>query len=346
MADGGWINPLSSFQEMGTLAKALLLVGFVFLVAALIHDASFSNHMLPVSLAFISLSLAVHYFSECRKTVTDGDSSVTVTDKGKVATGIVMFVVTVVLVIWTLILVIQNPKAVMIAPPEISKPGDAPAIQTDSKINTATPAQPAPQTAQPESEPQEYTQTKPTARKSDAKPAVKIEQHGAGSGAVGGDLSVAPGGVAQVGGVGNQATIVQKLPARSPTDKQLVAMVSLLSVVHANTQKFRFIMGDLEAAALSERLEKVLRAAHWDLKGRPEPYQSPDVYIGIVIEESADNNGSAKALKQALDGCKCNLLSFVIPAGGLADDELNITIGQNTDKAADMLLGGTISVKP
>jgi hypothetical protein len=197
--------------------------------------------------------------------------------------------------------------------------------------------QPAPQTAQPESKPQENTQPKPT---------VKIEQHGAGSGAVGGNLSVASGGIAQVGGVGNQATIVQKLPDRSPTDEQLAATVSLLSVVHANTQKFRFIMGDLEAAALSERLEKVLRAAHWDLQSRPEPYQGPDVYIGIVIEESADNNGSAKALKQALDGCKCDLLSVVIPAGGLADDELNITIGQNTDKAADMLLGGTISVKP
>ncbi len=110
MVDGSWVNPLSSFQEMGTLSKVLLLLGFVFLVAALVHGALFSDRMLPASLAFISLSLAVHYFSECRQTVSHDDESTTVTDWGKVWGGIVTSLVTIALILVAALIPTQKAK--------------------------------------------------------------------------------------------------------------------------------------------------------------------------------------------------------------------------------------------
>ena len=192
MADGGWINPLSSFQEMGTLPKILLLLGFVFLVTALLHGASFSDRMLPVSFAFISLSLTVHYFSECRKTVMDGQFSVKVTDKGKVASGIVMSVVTVALAIWTAFIPTQKPKAVMVASPEVSKTADVPATQNDSKINAATDAGVPPRKSK-----------SPTGKNQTSRDDTQVAGD---NGAVVGPVTQGPCSVLQAGGTQNQAT--------------------------------------------------------------------------------------------------------------------------------------------
>jgi hypothetical protein len=135
MAEGSW-NPLSSFQEMGTLSKVLLLLGFAFLGTVLARGASFSDQMLPASLAFIFLSLAVHYFSECRQTVSYDDESTTVTDWGKVATGTAMTLITAGLILWALL--VPNHK-VAVAPAtaskDVSSPSDVPdnpAVEKDA----------------------------------------------------------------------------------------------------------------------------------------------------------------------------------------------------------------------
>jgi hypothetical protein len=134
MAEGNW-NPLSSFQEMGTLSKVLLLLGFVFLGTVLTRGASFSDPMLPASLAFIFLSLAVHYFSECRQTVSYDDEPTTVTDWGKIATGAVMSLITAGLIVWAL----WPNKKVTITPTtaskDVSKPSNLPsnpAVEKDA----------------------------------------------------------------------------------------------------------------------------------------------------------------------------------------------------------------------
>lgn len=107
MAGDGW-NVLASFQEMGTFSKVLLLLGFVFVGAVLVHGGSLSDRLLPVGLTLISLSLAVHYFSESKITVADAYHSVTVFDKGEIWSGITMVVITVGLIIWAALIPFQR----------------------------------------------------------------------------------------------------------------------------------------------------------------------------------------------------------------------------------------------
>lgn len=108
MAGDGW-NVLSSFQEMGTFSKVMLLLGFLFVGAVLARGASLSDRLLPVSLALISLSLAVHYLSKGRTTVTDGSHSIVSFDWGKSWSGIAMVVITVGLVVWAALVPFQKP---------------------------------------------------------------------------------------------------------------------------------------------------------------------------------------------------------------------------------------------
>jgi len=191
--DGGWLNPLASFQEMGTLSKVLLLLGFIFLVTALLHGASFSDRMLPASLAFISLSLAVHYFSESRKTVRDGVSSSTITDKGKILGGIAMTVVTIALFVWLVLIPTQNRVNEKSAATEVAKPADTIAIQNDPKVQSS---------AVPEKV--SSARSKPSH--------VKNQTSGNGTQAAGenssaiGSVTQGPCSVLQSGGSNNQAT--------------------------------------------------------------------------------------------------------------------------------------------
>jgi hypothetical protein len=191
MADGSWVNPLSSFQELGTLSKVLLLLGFIFLVATLLHDASFSNRMLPVSLALISLSLVVHFFSESRKTVTDGMYSSTTTDKGKIWGGIVLSVVTIVLMAWAALIPAQKPKTANAPSTEISKPTNVPATQNESKDAAATSERRTPKKSNP-STGKNHTSGNGTQAAGDNSAAV-------------GSITQGPCSVLQAGGSNNQA---------------------------------------------------------------------------------------------------------------------------------------------
>jgi hypothetical protein len=123
MAAQEW-NPLSYFREMGTLSKVLLLLGFVFLTAALAHGASFSDRMVPGSLVFVSLSLTVHYFSQSRPRLLEQPYS-RFTDWEKMSAGAGMSVITIGLVIWFLL--IPSPKTVNVATRnDIPKAADVP----------------------------------------------------------------------------------------------------------------------------------------------------------------------------------------------------------------------------
>jgi hypothetical protein len=134
MAGESW-NVLSSFQEMGTFSKVLLLPGFLFVGAVLVHGASLSDRLLPVSLILISFSLAVHYFSKSRTTVADANQSVTVFDKGKIWSGITMVVITIGLTVWAALIPFQKSA-------DAANTTDVPTLQkeTTPAEKTAVPA--------------------------------------------------------------------------------------------------------------------------------------------------------------------------------------------------------------
>src|SRR5882672_1877470 len=215
-------NPLASFQEMGTLSKVLLLLGFVFLVAVLFHGASFSDRMLPASLAFISLSLAVHYFSGIRTTVIDEKISVTTTHRGKVWGGIILSMVTIGLIVWAALVPAQKPNAATAPSTETSKPTDVPTIQKEPKD------QPAPAAT-----------SKPTPEKPQP-PVGKNRSSANGTHAAGdnsaaiGSVNQGPCSVLQAGGSNNQATGGNCAPQPRLPSEKISQLATSLSAQHWN----------------------------------------------------------------------------------------------------------------
>src|SRR6266849_2433207 len=243
MAEGNW-NPLSSFQEMGTLSKVLLLLGFVFLGTVLTRGASFSDPMLPASLAFIFLSLAVHYLSECRQTVDYDDESTTVTDWGKIAIGTVMSLITAGLIVWALW--VPNKKVTITpttASKDVSKPSDVPNTPAVEKDAT-TPV------------------TEMPTKKS--KGAAAKRSTGDGPQALG-DKSAAVGSVTQgpcsslqVGGEHNESTV----NCHQPTIQSLMLVAKLTCSLRTDVERpllsdRDFAMMDVKAALLQSEQPKL-----------------------------------------------------------------------------------------
>jgi phosphatidylglycerophosphate synthase len=108
-------NPLASFQELGTLPKVLLLVGFCFLTTSLLHGANLSDRVLPIGLALISFSLSVHYFSQSRAKAIDSRYTTPFIDWGKICAGVAMLLVTVALIVWAMSTAGKAPQPVSTA---------------------------------------------------------------------------------------------------------------------------------------------------------------------------------------------------------------------------------------
>jgi len=179
-------------------------------------------------------------------------------------------------------------------------------------------------------------------------PAGGVAQSGKSNGAVNGNISQGPCSNLQIGGNNNSASTncVNELPARTLSDAQLTAMLPYLVGTHARLRMFNFTSGDSEAAALFGRIRQLLTAAHWEGVNDGGSLMGSDIFVGVVIQAAEHNNGSAKALQDALQGCNCGIASVIIPTNGLGEGEIELTIGKNTDKEADLLLGGVTSTRP
>ncbi|MGD0792760.1 MAG: hypothetical protein ABR920_13420 [Terriglobales bacterium] len=129
-------NPLSYFREMGTLSKVLLLLGFVFLTAALAHGASFSDRMVSGSLVFVSLSLTMHYFSQSRPRLLEPPYN-RFTDGEKMLAGAGMSVITVCLIIWFLLTPSPKARNMPTTPNDIPKTADVPRASDAQKKDPA-----------------------------------------------------------------------------------------------------------------------------------------------------------------------------------------------------------------
>jgi hypothetical protein len=326
MAEGSWTNPLSSFQEMGTLPKVLLLLGFIFLSTALLRGASFSDPMLPVSLALISLSLVVHFFSESRKTVTDGMYSSTVTDKGKMWGGIVLSVVTIVLMVWAALISARKPKAENAPSTEISKPTDVPATQKESKDEPAT------------------TPVKTTPKRS--KPSTGKNQTSGNETKAAGDNSVAVGyvtqgpcSVSQAGGSNNQATTNCVPQPRIPTSSVQSLAEKLSSCKSGSTRAVPRVVNpvgttSLDAGNLASAFAK---SQSWSYSGVNVVYKGQDIgddgpipdTVGIHIVANTGKRELAQCVSFAL---KSIGVDSVVEIKDLNGDILDIIVGNTQSK--------------
>ena len=123
---------------MGLLSKALLLLGFFFVIAGLIRAPSFRNSILIAGLIFLSLSLAIYYFSQCRLYDLHSGTGYIV-DREKVLAGVVTSLTTLALIIWLVVVSFfsKPPSSSNPQPPHINSPAPE---TPDSSL----PTQPAP----------------------------------------------------------------------------------------------------------------------------------------------------------------------------------------------------------
>lgn len=124
---------------------------------------------------------------------------------------------------------------------------------TPSAIVEQLTIQPKPQATQPEPKPKKNPPPKST--HDGTKKKVKIEQHGAGSGAVGGGVQQGPCSSLQIGGSNNQSTINCGSPKRQVNADE-VQMKSILSALHS-----RVAFGAILAASDAYEYAGALRDA-------------------------------------------------------------------------------------
>jgi hypothetical protein len=96
-------------------------------------------------------------------------------------------------------------------------------------------------------------------------PSAKIEQHGDGNGAVGGNLSVGPCSNSSVGGINVQQTVNCVPPVRHIPPELRPTLVLALSI-QKGTIDLEVMSGDTEASDFAYELNALFRDAGWTLK--------------------------------------------------------------------------------
>jgi len=307
-------NPLSSFQELGTLPKVLLGLGFLFLAAvfaAAVRGSPLSDRILPSGLAFISFSLVIHFFSESKKTVSDGTHSVTVTDRGKILSGILLSLVTIGLIVWAALVPAPKPNAAAAPSTETTKPTDVPTAQKESKDQPVVP----PAT---------------TSAKKGRQPIVKNQTPGNGTYAAGdntaaiGSVNQGPCSVLQAGGSDNQATGGNCAPQpRLPPEKVNQLATSL------SAQRWNVSIDVRNADSItSEDANNLLLAfakAGWNRQGVNQNIHGTDIGDeGLPVPEPKGIHIYARAQrKEVARFVQTALKSIGIQSHVEADDSLN-----------------------
>jgi len=322
MSDGGWLIPLESFKEMGTLSKVLLLLGFVFLVAALAHEASFSNPLLPASLAFISLSLTVHYFSQSRTPLVYDDESVTITDWGKMWSGILLLVVTVALAGWAVFSPSQKPKPTTTGSPEISKPVNSTVSQNDYK----TPPPSVPEKVSPGKDKPSHGKNQTSGNGTQAA--------GDSSSAIG-SVTQGPCSVLQSGGSNNQATGGNCLPPeRHLTSSQadelanaaaLIPAPQKISVESCNMPECERFADEIYAALKRKSPSTLASGPLIALVGWNGEGEHPRGTVVCTHSLESPTTRYAQPIANALNEEKSVPVNFT-KCNGLADNEIKIII--------------------
>jgi hypothetical protein len=127
-------------------------------------------------------------------------------------------------------------------------------------------------------------------------PQVKIEQHGAGSGTVGGNLTVGPGGIALVGGAGNTATVNNYGPPQRHWSKE--AKEEIADCVKATPAEFSLVItaGATEQQTFAQDWQEMFNLAKWHVDDPSYPIKSgmPNivwygVHVKVHNDASADN---------------------------------------------------------
>jgi hypothetical protein len=165
--------------------------------------------------------------------------------------------------------------------------------------------QPEPQAMQPQAKPEESVTTNQAPHRGANTQKDRIDQHGTGNGAVGGNITTGPCSNVLVGGNGNQASVncdtprrlsQQQIAAIKSSGQTICATLPLINVTTSN--------GNQEAQRYAYDLIEALRGGGCkaDLT-LPTPGLTPDVSgIHVAVRDYNNIDSSAKELGKILSG--------------------------------------------